>query len=562
MMKKQKLNIETLMRHHSLLKNERLEYEQHWQEIAERVAPSRARFHAHRSKEDPNRFRKNDSKIYDATPALALQRFSAALASLATPKNQMWHDIKAVSLDLAEDDEVRTYTDKVRDRLFSARYAANFEMAVQECYTDAGCFGNACMYIGEHLGKSLYYRHVPLEQVFWSTNDYNEVDWVNREFALTARQAYQRFGDELPTEIVSAAKESQPHQVFWFIHSVFPNEAVEQDRKDHRGMAFISCYLSLTGNKIVGQGGFRRLPYAILRFSGAGNYGEGPCSLILPDIKQLNVMNRDMIQAAELAVMPPMLAAEDGVFSSGFNLTPGAINYGGVDRQTGRQLAVPMSFGSQMPIGLEMMEQKRMIVNDALWNTLFQVLVDAPQMTATEAMLRAQEKGALLAPAASRVEGEFLNPAIMREIDLLAMNGLLPEMPDVLEEQGGEYEIEYTNPLARYRKSDEGVAIMRSIENLAMMAQVGGEGVLEVVDFQKAAKKILEVNGVPGSIIRSDEEVAQLAEQKAQEAAAMQEQMQMMQMLQAAPVAAGAAKDFAQAEAMAGAENAAVEGEV
>jgi hypothetical protein len=75
------------------------------------------------------------------------------------------------------------------------------------------------------------------------------------------------------------------------------------------------------------------MPYSILRFSGDGNYGEGPCALVLPDIKMLNVMNRDMMQAAELAVMPPMLAARDGIFSTGFNLTPGAINYGGVDER-------------------------------------------------------------------------------------------------------------------------------------------------------------------------------------------------------------------------------------
>ena len=50
-----------------------------------------------------------------------------------------------------------------------------------------------------------------------------------------------------------------------------------------------------------------------------------------------------------------------------------------------------MQFGNSLPIGMEMMEQKRQIINDALWNTLFQILVQTPNMTATEAMLRAQE---------------------------------------------------------------------------------------------------------------------------------------------------------------------------
>lgn len=545
--------VSELLSLHEQLRQERNHYEQLWQSVAERVAPSRANFKEHRSITDEALYKGKGrtEHIYDATPALALQRFSAAMASLATPKNQMWHDIKAVDEELAEDPEVGEYTDSVRNRLFSARYSANFDVATQECYTDAGCFGNACMYVGEQLGKSLYYKHVPLEQVYWSVNDYGEVDWLDREFAMTARQAFQRFGEKLPSHILSA-KDRNPNQKFWFLHMVMPREHVDGQRADRRGMAFESIYISFSGSQIVGEGGFRTMPYAVLRFSGDGNYGDGPCSLILPDIKMLNVMNRDMMQAAELAVMPPMLAAEDGIFSAGFSLTPGAINYGGIDRQSGRQLAVPMQLGGSLPIGMEMMNQKRQIINDALWNTLFQVLVDSPQMTATEAMLRSQEKGALLAPAAARVESEFLEPAITRELDLLAAHGELPEMPDALVEAGGVYAIEYTNPLARYRKTEDGVAIMRAVEQLGALAQVAGPEVMMRVNFDAAAKLLMEVNGVPSAVMRSDEEVQEMLDMQQEQQAQQQEQAAMQEMLAAAPLAAGAAKDFAQAEAIAG----------
>jgi len=387
-------DVSELLQLHEQLRQERRNYENQWQAIAERVAPSRANFKEHRSHMDEAMYKgKNRTEhIYDATPALALQRFSAALASLATPKNRMWHDLKAIEESLNDDEAVKDYTDAVRDILFSARYSANFDTAVQECYTDAGCFGNACMYVGERLGKGLYYRHVPLEQAYWLTNEYGVVDWVDREFSMTARQAYERFGDRLPATIINA-KERTPNQRFWFVHMVRPNKDREEERRDARGMAYESLYISLTGSEIVGNGGYRTMPYSVLRFTGDSNYGEGPCALVLPDIKMLNVMNRDMMQAAELAVMPPLLAARDGVFSAtGINLTPGAVNYGGVDDQ-GRQLAIPMQFGANIPIGLEMMEQKRMVINDALWNTLFQILVDTPAMTATDGFSRSEAQG-------------------------------------------------------------------------------------------------------------------------------------------------------------------------
>ena len=537
--------VSELLSLHEHLRKERHNYEKLWDSIARQVAPSRANFKEHRSRMDEADYKgkSRTEHIFDATPALALHRFSAALASLATPKNRMWHDVKPVDEDLAEDEEVKVYTDAVRARLFSARYSANFDTAVQECYTDAGVFGNACMYIGDRLGHGLYYRHVPLEQAYWQCDEYGVVDWVNREFSMTARAAYQRFGDKLP-QIILDALTHDPNRQFWFLHVVKPRKDRDEQRGDARGMAFESVYISFVDQRIVWEGGFRTMPYAILRFTGDANYGEGPCALVLPDIKQLNLMNRDVIQAAQRVVNPALLAAHDGVFSpAGINLTPGAVNYGGVD-ESGRPRLIPLDLGGNLPIGIEMMDQKRRIINDALWNTLFQILVDTPTMTATEAMLRAQEKGALLAPAANRVESEFLEPTINRELDILASHGDLPDMPDALAERGGQYQIEYTNDLARYRRMDEGTAIMRAVEQLAPLAQAGGPEVLARVNWGEAAKVVLSVNGVPASVIRSDEQVQAILEQQAQE-------QQQQQILAAAPIAASAAKDMAQAQALA-----------
>ena len=110
------------------------------------------------------------------------------------------------------------------------------------------------------------------------------------------------------------------------------------------------------------------------------------------------------------------------------------------------------------------------VINDAFLVTLFQILVDAPQMTATEAMLRAQEKGALLAPTMGRQQSEFLGPLIEREIDILSRAGALPPMPDALVKAGGMVEVEYQSPLNRAQRSEEGVAILRTLESLAPLA--------------------------------------------------------------------------------------------
>lgn len=531
---------------HERMRLQRVYFEKVWQDIADRILPRKADFKRQRGKiVEPKGERRTD-KIFDAAPALALDRFAAAMHSLVTPRNQQWHSLKPIDTALAEDQEVKTYLEDVNKRLFAARYSANFDNQVHECYFDSGAFGNMAMFVGDRLGRSLYYRTVPIDQLFFMESEFGAIDLVHREFAMTARQAAQKFGlEKLPMQIKDAA-EKRPEQEFWFLHCVKPREDADVSRKDYKGMAFASYFVCIESRDIVGEGGFRTFPYAVSRYAVTSGevYGRGPAQIILPDVMMLNEMNRTTIQAAQLAVLPPLLAHRDGILDA-IRMTPAAINYGGVD-DNGRQMIQPLSTGQNINIGLELMDQKRALINDAFWNTLFQILVDSPSMTATEAMLRAQEKGALLAPTASRIEAEFLSPMVEREMDILAAAGMLPDMPDKLLEAGGLFEVEYTSPLERARRSEEGVSILRTFEQLAPLAQIGGPSVFRRFNFDMAAKVLADVNGVPAKVMYSDEELEEIKDQEAQQA-------QMSSILQAAPVAASAAKDLAGAAALANA---------
>lgn len=523
------------------LQTQREHFEKVWEEIAERVAPRKAEFRR-RNAAQTTKGKQRTEKMFDAVPSLALDRFASAFHSLVTPRNQQWHKLKATDDNLADDPEVTRYLDEVNKRLFAARYAANFDNQVHECYYDAGAFGNMALFIGDRPGQGLIYRTVPVDQLFFAENEHGVVDLVHRCWWMSARAAYKKWGEKLPRHIQHAA-ERTPEAEYQFLHCVKPREDLDVRRLDYKGMPFASYYVSVDGNAIIEEGGFQTFPYAVGRYAVTSGeiYGRSPVMTVLPDIKMLNEMNRTTIQAAQLAVLPPMLAHRDGILDA-IRLTPAAINYGGVDDQ-GRQLIQPLKLGENLPVSIELMDQKRKIVQDALWNTLFQILVDNPSMTATEAMLRAQEKGALLAPTASRTESEFLNPMISRELQILEDAGVLPERPEALS-QSGLLEIEYTSPLERARRAEDGVAILRSVEQLAPLAQVLGPAAYKRVNIDEAAKVIFEVNGVPAKVLYTDDEMAEID-------AAGEEQAQMQQLLQAAPVAASAAKDLAQAQALA-----------
>lgn len=542
--------VDDIIRRQEKMSTDRAVFDQHWREIAERILPRSDLFRTNRQPGD-----KHTERVFDATANLALERFAAAMESMLTPRTQKWHRLRTGVPALDERQDVKEYLDAVTQILFAVRYAprANFASQANEAYMSLGAFGTGGVYIDEAVGGGIRYRSVHLSELYIAENFQGVIDTVYRRFQMTARQVMQRTKiagpsqwklENIPARIKDTA-EKFPEQLFEFIHAVHPNTDMKYGRKDYKGMPFSSCYVSLDGRQIVHEGGYRTMPYAVGRYvtSPKEIYGRSPAMTVLPDIKMLNEMSKTVIRAAHKIVDPPLLLQEDGALQA-FDMRPSALNFGGVNEQ-GQQLVHPLQSNARVDIGMDMMDQRRKVINDAFLVTLFQILVDAPQMTATEAMLRAQEKGALLAPTMGRQQSEFLGPMIEREIDILAKAGALPPMPETLMQMGGMVEIEYVSPLNRAQRSEDGVAILRTLESLAPLAQINPK-VLDLFDPIETARELADINGVPAKIMRSPQELAQKEAAEAQEA-------QAAALLQAAPVVSSSAKDLAQVAAMASA---------
>ena len=531
-----------IIREHEQMVSDRGVWEEHWREIAERVLPRQDWFQA--SNKTPGE--KRTEKVFDATAGLALERFAAAMESMLTPRTMRWHKLKVRNPAISDNKAIQAYLDEVTNILFQVRYnpKANFASQVHENYMSLGAFGTGAIFIDDVIGTGIRYRSIHLSEVYFCENYAGIIDKVHRKFEMTARQAAQRWGVERLPEKVRAALEKQPETKFEFIHCVKPNDDMMPGRRDYRGMPYVSYYISTDGKSIISEGGFRTMPYAVSRYVTAPKeiYGRSPAMTVLPEIKMINEMSKTVIRAAHKIVDPPLLLQEDGVLQA-FNARPGALNFGGVNER-GEQMVQPLQTGARVDIGMEMMEQRRKVINDAFLITLFQILVESPNMTATEAMLRAQEKGALLAPTMGRQQSEMLGPMIERELDILATAGVLPPMPDELAEMGGDVEIEYVSPLNRAQRAEEGVAILRTLESVTPLAQID-PSVMMIFNPEMIARELSEINGVPAKVLRSREEIEQMKMEQAQMAEAQQ-------LLQAAPVVANSAKALAETAAMAG----------
>jgi len=530
---------EAALRRQERLAERRAVWESHWREIAERVLPRQADFDGDR----PAGAKRTD-KIFDSTAPLALERFAAAMEGMLTPRAQRWHHLRAGDTALNDRDDVRRWFARAEDALFQERYSpeANYASQQHEVYMSLGAFGSGVLFVGETARGGVRYRAIHLAECYFDEDSQGRIDTAFRRFRLNARQAAQEWGADALPPALRRALDQEPDRRFEFVHAVFPRAG--KDKAGGGGaeaMAFVSRYVSLEGRALVHEGGFEEFPYAISRYVTAPRevYGRSPAMQVLADIKMLNEMARTTLRAAHKAVDPPLLVADDGVMSR-INTRPNALNFGGLGSR-GQALVQPLATGANVPLGLEMENQRRRVINDAFLVTLFQILVEQPAQTATEALIRAQEKGVMLSPTLGRQQAEALGPMIAREVGILLRAGRLPRPPDALLADG-DIEIEYASPLSRAQRAEEAVGVMRVMEAAGALAQVD-PGVFDHLDTDAAIRAVAEAHGA-GKLLRGRDEIA--ARRADRERANALDQF-----AAAAPSLAGALKDTAAAGAAA-----------
>jgi len=512
------------------LKSKRANWESHWQEIADYVLPRRADVTKSRSSGD-----KRTTLIFDGTALHACELLSSSLHGMLTNAATPWFSMRFKNEMLAADEESREWLEACTQSMYIALDRSNFQQEIHELYTDLVTFGTSCMMIEEDNQKLLRFSTRHIKEIYISENDKGVVDTVHREFKMTARAAYQRFGENLSRRLKKIA-ETNPYDEVTIHQCVKPNDQQNPYKMDDKSMAFTSIYYDHEDKKIISVSGFNEFPFVVPRWlkSSSEMYGRSPSMTALPDIKMINKMSETTIKAAQKMVDPPLLVPDDS-FVLPVRTQPGGLNY---YRSGTRDRIEPLNIGANTPVGLNLEDQRREAIRQAYFVDQLLMSQDV-RMTATEVMQRNEEKMRLLAPVLGRLQSEMLQPLITRCFNILLRKEMLPTPPVSL--QGQTVDIEYVSPLARSQRTGDVQAILRSLEIISPLAQM--MPVMDYLDPDKLVKHITDVLGVPRKILRSDQEVAMIRQQQ-MEAAQQQAQLdQASQMAEAGGKAAPLLKE-------------------
>lgn len=509
---------------HQFLKTERSSWDAHWKELAEHILPRRSRF---QSSERNKGEKKSNQTIINGTPTWSARVLAAGMMAGITSPARPWFRLTTPDPEMAEFGPVREWLHVCEERLRMAFARSNTYMGLQLVYQDLGVFGSTAMLLEEDQEDVLRTYVFPVGQYCLATSERLAVDTIFRELSMTVRQVVRMFGlESCSRKVQDAYREHRLDEWVDVLHLIEPNSDVQPGKLGVAGQRFKSCWLEKNCPTdepgFLREAGYHEFPLMAPRWTVTGEdvYGASPGMEALGDCRALQVLEKRKAMAVDKIVNPPM-AAPSALMNQRATLLPGDVTY--VDAVAAGQGFRPAHEVPPMAVqvvGAEILRHEERIKTAFyadLWLMLSQS--DSPQMTAREVAERHEEKLLQLGPVLERLQDELLDPLIDRAFGILLRNGMLPEAPEEL--SGSELRVEYISMMAQAQKLLGTSSIERLASFVGNLAAVKSD-VLDKVNFDELVDEYGNALGVKPDLIRTDEEVAELRAERADQVAQAQ----------------------------------------
>jgi hypothetical protein len=480
---------------------------------------------------NPNGYEKSVD-LYDQTSLWAIERLANGLITLKTPESALWHDLDVDDpLGYKASHEEKVWMQKVRDYLFSVRASpqSGFWPAHKASVRSVCAYGDGFLFIEEMFGRGQLgpwrYEYCPLSECYSAASPEGITNRMFRLYTLTASQVAAKWPGQCSAKVQEMADDPKKrHMPVKVLHAVLPREDVERTGKiGLTGAPWASCFIETETKHYLKEGGYFEFPYIRHAWSriGARPYCEGPMALALAEIKSLNELAKNELISAQQAVRPPLATAGDNY--TRVNLNAGAVNQGLVNGD-GKMLVQPIVTHTRPDFAQAVLEARKNSVREMLYLNLWQILIQRPDMTATEALLRNQEKGELLGPVGISFN-DGLSRQVDRELGILARKGAFNQdaalaMPESLMKR--DVSPRFTSPLDKLRMSDSIVGTQRVLQIIPLLQPVKPD-IVKRINADRILERAVEGFNAPADMLFSEEEAKDMAAADNQAAAAAQQ---------------------------------------
>ena len=533
-----------LDRRYTQLRTERSKgWEPNWRDLSDFIEPRTGRW----ALSETNEGKRRDQNIINNKARLALRAMKAGMMSGITSPARPWFKLATPDPEMMDYGPVKIWLHHAEIAMREVFIRSNLYNVLPQIYGECGLYGTASLFAMSDKSELVRFYPFTIGSYCIANSSRLQIDTNYREFKMTARQMVQQFGKAKVSPTVQAMYDTNPEGWVEVCHAIEPNENRVAGKMDNQNMAYRSVYWEKGTDldQVLSKSGFREYPAMTPRWDVLGEdvYGTGPGDIAIGDTRGLQLMEKRKLELLEKGARPPMTAPES-LRGQKASIVPGDITY--VNTAQGMQGFVPTYVPDPTWFGAlrgELQEHERRI-DDAFFVDLFLMISQMDTVrSATEIAERKEEKMLMLGPVLERLNDELLDPLIDRTFGLMLEQsapiwaGLLPGKPVLppppQELSGIDLRIEYISILAQAQKALGVTSIERTMGFAGNLAGLAPE-VLDKLDMDQAVDEYASMIGVPPTILRSDEQVAQIRQQRAQ---AQQQEAAMVQMGQSVQAA-------------------------
>ena len=506
------------------MKLERTSFDGHYKELSDFTLPVRGRFLT----TDRNKGKKRNTNIIDNTGTLALRTLTSGLVAGLTSPARPWFRLGTQDPDLSEFGPVRTWLNDVERLMRDVFTRSNIYNVFPTAYQEIGLFATGAFLLSEDFKDTIRGYNYTAGEYYISTNSRGEVDTIYRESPWTVAQLVEKFGkDKVSKAVMNLYNKGQLDEWVTVIQAIEPNDDRIPSMKDAKNKRFRSVYIEQgsSGKDILGISGYDEFPVMCPRWtlSSGDIYGTGcPGMDSLGDVKQLQMQQKRKGQAIDKMVNPPLSAPQE-MIGKRISGLPGDVSY--YNSQQGNGAVAPMY---QVSFSISELKEDMMDVRDrirsAYFADLFLMLSGSQQaqpITAREVAERHEEKLLMLGPVLERFNGEMLDTTINRTFNIMARNNMLPPPPEDV--QGLDLKVEYISLLAQAQRAIGVSSINQLVGYVGGIAQLKPD-IIDKIDFDQSIDEVGSMLGVPARVVRSDDAVLEIRDNRAADAAAEQQQ--------------------------------------
>ncbi len=489
-----------------------------WQTTAEHFYPERADFTVTR-----NIGQELADNVIDSTPQLFRRDFCNSFASMLREDEWFNMGVKGAA-DFRGKQWLQWATQQMRDLMDDP--SSQFTRATKQGDHDYGTFGQCVISVEPNkLRNGILYRNWHLRDCAWFEDETGEVCGVVRKWNPTVRDLIQTFGEKNVHPDIKTKFEENPQAEHNCYHIFLPVDM--RGGSERESMKYVSIFIDIANGKIMEETEMSHKYYVIPRFQTiAGSpYAYSPATVVgLPNSRMLQAMTFTLMEAAERYARPPLIATQK-VIRSDVNLEADGITWVDeeYDERTGAALRPMTQDRGGFPIGHEMRDEVKMILNSAFYLDKLNMPQVDKEMTAYEVSELMKKYRREVLPLFSPLEKEYNGQLCELSFEIAFRNGFLGSPMDVPPSLlGRDYEFKFKSPLSATEEEKRQVQFRQMSEQLAMAMQFE-EGVKDNVNIDAAFRDAMTSTGTPMHWMFDPEQVAAQREMSMQQDMAMLE---------------------------------------